>query len=114
VLRNCDPKPETCFCMAIEEGEAWLLGDIAAVRTAYPDAKDVILRSYENDSICGTWETLAEAVYPGGSKALIRRGCQAVGAEKFTWAAERICPNMDVENNSSPGFQLFRDRIRTM
>jgi len=27
ILDACDPKPETRFCMAIEEGEAWLLGD---------------------------------------------------------------------------------------
>ena len=30
VLNACSPKPETRFCIAIEEGEAWLLGDIAA------------------------------------------------------------------------------------
>ena len=36
VLNACDPKPETRFCIAIEEGEAWLLGDIPAVKAAYP------------------------------------------------------------------------------
>ncbi len=30
-----------------------------------------ILNSYVNDSICGTWETLADAVYLGGAAALI-------------------------------------------
>lgn len=113
VLESCDPRPETCFCFAVEEGEAWLLGDIAAVKAAYPDAKDHILRSYQNDSICGTWETLAEAVYPGGSRALIRGGYQRIGAEKWNWA-ERICQKMDVENNASPSFQFFRDRIRAL
>ena len=29
VLNACTPKPETRFCIAIEEGEAWLLGDIS-------------------------------------------------------------------------------------
>ena len=28
VLNACNPKPETRFCIAIEEGEAWLLGEL--------------------------------------------------------------------------------------
>ena len=36
VLNTCNPKPETRFCIAIEEGEAWLLGDIPAIKKAYP------------------------------------------------------------------------------
>jgi len=70
ILDRCNPKPETCFCLAIEEGEAWYLGDLDAVRTAYPHAKNSVLNSYENDSICDTWEKLADAVYQGGSAAL--------------------------------------------
>lgn len=66
ILNHCDPKPETRFCIAIEEGEAWFLGDVEAVKAAYPKTKDDVLRSYINDSICGTWERLADAVYPGG------------------------------------------------
>lgn len=54
------------FCIAIEEMEAWLLGDRAAVLKAYPSAKVNILNGYVQDSICGTWEQLAAAVYPGG------------------------------------------------
>ena len=42
VLNACNPKPETRFCIAIEEGEAWLLGDIPAVKKAYPQARDAI------------------------------------------------------------------------
>ena len=34
ILDACNPKPEARFCFAIEEGEAWFLGDIAAVKTA--------------------------------------------------------------------------------
>ena len=56
VLNACNPRPETRFCIAIEEGEAWLLGDIPAIKVAYPKAKVNILNSYQNDSICGTWE----------------------------------------------------------
>ncbi len=61
VLDSCNPKPETRFCVAIEEGEAWLLRDIPAIKAAYPKAKDNILNGYQNDSICGTWEFPADA-----------------------------------------------------
>ena len=57
VLNACSPKPETRFCIAIEEGEAWLLGDVPTIETAYPNAKLDILKRYKNDSICGTWES---------------------------------------------------------
>ena len=101
ILDACNPKPETRFCFAIEEGEAWFLGDSAAVKTAYPKAKDAILQAYKNDSICGTWECLADALFPGGSQALLAKGWQAIGAEKSTWS-ERITPHMNLEINTSP------------
>ena len=113
ILNACQPKPETHFCIAIEEGEAWFLGDIRAVKSAYPVADHGVLSSYVNDSICGTWEKLADAVYPGGAKVLSRKGWQTVGAEKARWADE-ISPGMDVENNASPSFCSFRDRIRSL
>lgn len=106
VLEACTPRPETRFCIAIEEGEAWLLGDIAAIKAAYPKAKDAVLRSYKNDSICGTWERLADAVYKDGATALKAEGWQAVGAEKSRWA-EYICPEMSITANQSPSFLFF-------
>ena len=51
VLNACKPKPETRFCIAVEEGEAWLLGDVQAIKTAYPNAKLDIFNRYKNDSI---------------------------------------------------------------
>jgi hypothetical protein len=113
VLNACHPKPETRFCLAIEEGEAWFLGDMQAVKSAYSNAKDEILNSYVNDSICGTWEKLADAIYPGGAKKLSKKGWQAVGAEKFQWA-EAIAPRMEVENNKSPSFCFFRRELRSL
>lgn len=111
VLNACNPQPETRFCIAVEEGEAWLLGDIAAVKTAYPGARDDVLDRYENDSICGTWELLADAVYAGGSGELKKKGFQAVGKEKSAWS-EKIVPLMDVEANGSPSFQYFRGKLQ--
>lgn len=113
VWDRCNPRPATRFCFAIEEGEAWLLGDLNAVKGAYPRAKDGVLRAYLNDSICGTWEKLADAVYPGGSAALSSKGWQAVGAEKSRWA-EDIAPRMCVSINRSPSFCYFRDKIRAL
>lgn len=110
ILEKCNPKPETRFCFAIEEGEAWLLGDIHAVVTAYPAAKTQVIEKYVNDSICNTWETLADAVFPGGAFALREKGMQSVGAEKSRWAA-MIAPHMDVEKNASPSFAYFRAKI---
>ena len=113
VLHACNPKLDTRFCIAIEEGEAWLLGDIPAIKAAYPQARDAVLSGYINDSICGTWEILADTVFPGGSRALKRKGGQAVGKEKSEWAT-KIPPLMDVENNASPSFQYFRGKLRAL
>ena len=112
-LRAISPQPETRFCLAIEEGEAWLLGDLPAIFYSYPAARRTVLENYVNDSICGTWETLADAIYTGGSNALRNKGWQAVGKEKSSWA-DRIAPAMDVENNASPSFRYFREKIRLL
>ena len=113
ILKACSPRPATRFCIAVEEGEAWLLGDMEAVKQAYPRVKDSVLCSYVNDSICGTWEKLADAVYPGGSRALSKWGWQAVGAEKSKWA-EAIAEKMDVDNNRSASFQYFRRKLQEL
>jgi hypothetical protein len=66
-----------------------------------------------NDSICGTWEKLADAVYAGGSQVLTARGWQAVGAEKLKWA-ENIVPEMDITINHSPSFCYFRGKLQAL
>jgi hypothetical protein len=111
ILQSCNPKPETRFCLAVEEGEAWLLGDIPAIKAAYPRAKDAVLNKYVNDSICGTWELLADAIYRGGHKALAAKGWQAIGAEKSQWA-EKITPHMTVKNNLSSSFKYFQTQLQ--
>ena len=113
VLNACNPRPVTRFCIAIEEGEAWLLGDIPAIKTAYPNARDNVLNSYTNDAICGTWELLADAISQGGATGLKKRRWRAVGREKSIWA-ERIASNMNVEVNKSPSFCYFRQKIQEL
>ena len=113
VLNACNPKPLARFCIAIEEGEAWLLGDDSAITSTYPNLRCDVLEGYKNDAICGTWEVLADAVYAGGARSLKNRGWRAVGREKSIWA-ERIAPLMDVDNNASPSFCYFRDKLREL
>ena len=111
VLHGCNPRPTTLFRLAIEEGEAWLLGDRRAVKAAYPAAADTVLHGYRQDSICGTWEVLADAVHSGGSVQLRRAGYRTAGKAKCEWAG-RIAPHMDVNGNRSPSFRVFRDGVR--
>jgi hypothetical protein len=106
MLGAIDKKPDAHFCLAIEEGEAWLLGDRQAVLAAYPKANAGALKKYRQDFVCGTWEKLADAVYPGGHEALKRKGRWAVGAEKCRWA-EDIAPLVEVGRNRSPSFGRF-------
>jgi hypothetical protein len=113
ILNSCNPKPKTRFCFAIEEGEAWFLGDLNAIKAAYPSAKNTVLSAYINDSICGTWEKLADAIYKGGATALSAKGWQAVGMEKSRWA-EKITPHMAIDANQSPSFCHFREKIREL
>ncbi|UCH92116.1 MAG: hypothetical protein JSV88_17710 [Candidatus Aminicenantes bacterium] len=103
----------TLFRIAIEEIEAWYLGDREAVLSAYPNASKSILENYQPDSIGGTWEKLADAIYPGGSKALINAGWPSAGQEKCKWA-EKISPLMNIEKNQSKSFQVFRDGLRAL
>ena len=113
VLNSCNSKPETRFCIAIEEGEAWLLGDIPAIKKAYPSANNNVLKRSQNDAICGAWELLADALFIGGASRLKKRGWQVVGREKSAWA-EKITPYMNTEKNKSPSFCYFRDKLREL
>lgn len=69
VLEQCHPAPKTMFRLAIEEVEAWYFGDQSALLKAYPKADKKMLKKYQQDSVCGTWESLADAIHPGGSKS---------------------------------------------
>ncbi len=53
----------------------------------------------------------ADAVYPGGSQKLKELGWPHTGKAKCAWA-NNIAPHLDVENNQSRSFQVFRDGIR--
>ena len=107
----CVPSPNTLFRLAIEETEAWYLGDRAALLGAYPRAKQEVLKDYVQDSACDTWELLADAVYPGGSAAIKKAGWPLPGQIKHEWA-EKIGPLMTLEKNISPSFGKLRAGLR--
>lgn len=99
------------FCIAVEEMEAWLLGDKTAIQLAYPSTSDRIASKhsgYVQDSICGTWEYLADMLTKGGFANFKKKNPTAfdVGKSKSEWA-EKIGSQMDIRNNSSPSFQYF-------
>lgn len=97
--QRCRPAPNTLFRLAIEEIEAWYLGDRQALLAAYPKARSEALARYRQDAVCGTWELLADAVRVGGSAAVKSAGWPLPGQIKHAWA-ERIGPRMNVEHNA--------------
>lgn len=100
------------FCIAVEEVEAWLLGDAQAILKAYPHAKTQVINSYVQDSICGTWEVLADAIYPGGVNKLkkISTSYMEIGKHKCEWA-RNIGQYMNFDSSKSPSFQYFVEEL---
>lgn len=99
------------FCISVEEMEAWLLGDRNALRAAYANVADRIsskYSSYKQDSICGTWECLADMLTKGGIAKFRKKNPTAfdVGRCKSEWA-EKIGREMELRKNVSPSFQKF-------
>ena len=58
-LQSCDRRPEVLFRIAVEETEAFYLGDFTAIKKAYPGANRM---QYDQDSICGTWEIFQKTI----------------------------------------------------
>ena len=113
LVKRCKPAPPTLFRLAIEEMEAWYLGDRAALLKAFPRVKREVLDRYVQDSACGTWELLADAVHVGGAAAIKKAGWPLPGQLKHEWA-EKIGPFMMIQENTSPSFCKFRDGLLRM
>jgi hypothetical protein len=110
LAQACQPRPLTLFRLAIEEIEAWYLGDRSALLRAYPKARRDVLDHYVQDSACGTWEVLADAVHPGGSAAVKKAGWPLSAQLKHDWAA-KIGPLMSLDSNQSPSFGKLREGL---
>lgn len=110
VRSACGKLPPTLFRLAIEEMEAWYLGDREALLKAYPRIRKDVLARYKQDSVCDTWELLADAIYPGGSRAIKDKGWPLPGQVKHQWA-QQIGPLLDFDRNISPSFKKLRQGL---
>ena len=101
------------FRLAIEEIEVWYLGDKEAIFAAYPEARhrQERLKRYSQDSICGTWELLADIIYRGGATELKEN--HTAGSKKYEWA-EKITPHMEPQRNLSSSFQKLCEGIQRL
>jgi len=61
------PALRISVCVAVEETEAFYLGDLKAVRRAFPNADMALARTYVPDSVCGTAELFGRLVHDGGN-----------------------------------------------
>ena len=88
--------------LAVEETEAFYLGDQRAVMKAFPDADMAKIRAYVPDSIVGTWELFGAIVQDGGGN-------------KVAWA-EAMGPVLTTRagDSRSPSFKELVRRLLTL
>lgn len=112
MYEKLDISVQVFFCIAVEEMEAWLLGDAEAVCTAYPEAKRPLLQKYVQDSIIGTWEYLTDVVYKGDIKALKKQGASyyEIGLFKCQ-CAKNIGSRLNIKKNNSQSFNYFISKL---
>jgi hypothetical protein len=100
---------ELVFRIVVEELESWFLGDVPALRCAYPRLppdldQQVKYRDPEN-IVGGAWEALAHV--------LSKHGYHRTGLAKIA-AASDIARHMNVESNRCRSFHVFRDGLRRL
>jgi hypothetical protein len=87
--------------VAVEELEAWYLGDLTAIRAVYPRVPATLNKRKglrDPDAVAGgTWEALDRILKKAGYPA---------GLQKIA-AAEAIAPHMDPGRNISHSFRVF-------
>lgn len=90
--------------LAIQELEAWLLGDRIAIQAAYPRVRPQHFSGlpHNPDTIADTWETLWRVLREGKY--------YLAGKAKVEWA-ETITPHLEPERNTSASFQYFRQAL---
>ena len=111
VLNACKPKPETRFCIAIEEGEAWLLGTFPRSKQPTRTPGTIYSEVTKTTRFAAHGSCWPTRCLSGGASELKNKGWQAVGTEKSVWS-EKITPHMNVDNNDSPSFHYFREKVR--
>lgn len=103
LVRTLDITLPVAFCIAVEEAEAFYLGDWDALKAAFPHASAADYRSYRQDSICGTWEKFAAIV-------------AARVTDKVGWATAmgRHLSAAWPPTNRSPSFQYLCGQLRRL
>ena len=97
-----DPRPNVVFRIAVEETEAFYLGDLHALGLAFPKADTRRARQYKPDSICGTAELFGEIVGDGGLNKV--------------WWAEAIGPHLTTvpKRSRSPSFRALHAGVKKL
>lgn len=96
-----------CNRIAIEELEAWFLGDEAALQAEFPRLASFAnkQRFRDPDAVPGAWEAL--------EKLLQLRGYYRSGLRKVDLAT-RIAPHLHLDNNRSASFNAFVGGVRSL
>ncbi|MEV7095674.1 DUF4276 family protein [Amycolatopsis sp. NPDC051045] len=103
------PDEATLFRIVIEELEAWFLGDVPALHAAYPKVPP----SLGSQTKFRDPEVIPGGAWEGLEHVLQKHGYHRKGLQKIR-AASEIAPHMDIENNRSKSFQVFRDGLRRL
>jgi hypothetical protein len=89
--RTVAPKLRVTVRLAVEETEAFYLGDLKGLRKAYPAADMKRAQDYVPDSICGTWELFSHVIDDGGERKV--EWAETMGPLLTTKAEESRSPS---------------------
>lgn len=95
--------------IAVEELEAWFMGDVEALRAAYPRVSATLHRQAkyrDPDAIAGTWEAL--------ERVLRRAGYYGDAGMPKIEVARNVSQHMDPERNTYHSFQVFARGVRAL
>lgn len=91
LVKGISPAPTVLFRIAIEELEAFYLGDLAALAKAFPEHDREAARQYVPDSICGTAELFGKIIDDGGLNKV--KWAEAMGPRVTTNPARSRSPS---------------------
>jgi hypothetical protein len=94
--------------LAVQELEAWLLGDRAAIQAAYPRIHAPHFKGMERnpDALEKSWPVLLGLLQKGGYFL--------AGKQKRKWAAAIAAEMRDFEQNTSRSFKCFRQGLAAL
>lgn len=102
VLHQIEQPPKVLFRIAVEELEAFYLGDLAALGRAYPEHDAAKARRYKPDSICNTAELFGTVIGDGGLNKVA--WAEMMGPRVTTRAGRSRSPSFRALVNGLLGF----------